>query len=181
MTIEDWCIVGVLVLSVLGGLSQGFFRSVFSLGGLVLGLAVAAWNYGRLALVLLQFIRVDAIANAVSFIFIALLVMGICGLIGTLLHKTFRKMGLGCLDRLAGAIFGFAQGILLVTLCILVAVVFFPDAHWLAEGRLPRMFFGVCHLSTEISPTQLADKIRSGLLLLEKESPTWLHPTNGKQ
>jgi membrane protein required for colicin V production len=180
MTIEDWFIVAVLVLSILGGLSQGFFRSVFSLAGLVLGLAVAAWNYGRIALLLLPLIRVEAIADAVGFIVIALLVMGIFGIVGNLLHKVFRKMGLGCLDRLAGGIFGFAQGILLVTLCILVAVVFFPDAHWLVEARLPRLFFGACHLSTRLTPAQLADRILEGLRTLEQQSPWWLHPNNGK-
>jgi membrane protein required for colicin V production len=180
MTIEDWFIVIVLVLSVLSGLSQGFFRSVFSLGGLLAGLAVAAWNYGRIAALLLPLIRLDAVANAVAFILIALLVMIIFGIVGSLLHKTFHKIGLGCLDRLGGGIFGFAQGILLVTLCILVAVAFFPEAHWLVEARLPRLFFGVCHMSTHITPELLADRIRSGLRLLEQDSPGWLHPGAGK-
>jgi membrane protein required for colicin V production len=180
MTIEDWCIVAVLVLSVLGGLSQGFFRSVFSLGGLLLGLAVAAWNYGRIAALLKPLIRIEAVSDAVGFIVIAILVMGIFGLAGTVLHKTFRKMGLGCLDRLAGGVFGFAQGILLVTLCILVAVAFFPEAHWLVDARLPRMFFGACHLSTQVTPSLLGERIRSGLHLLEQQSPWWLHPSTGK-
>jgi membrane protein required for colicin V production len=180
MTIEDWFIVIVLVLSVLSGLSQGFFRSVFSLGGLLAGLAVAAWNYGRIAALLLPLIRLDAVANAVAFILIALLVMIIFGIVGSLLHKTFHKIGLGCLDRLGGGIFGFAQGILLVTLCILVAVAFFPEAHWLVEARLPRLFFGACHMSTHITPELLADRIRSGLRLLEQDSPGWLHPGAGK-
>jgi membrane protein required for colicin V production len=180
MMLEDWLIVIVLVLSVLGGVSQGFFRSVFSLGGLVIGLAVAAWNYGRIAALLTPFIKVEAIADAVGFIVIALVVMAIAGLAGTVLHKTFHKIGLGCLDRLAGAGFGLLQGALLVTLCILVAVAFFPQAHWLVEARLPRLFFGACHLSTNWTPAELTDRIRRGLTLLEQDSPWWLHPGQGK-
>jgi len=176
MTLEDWFIVAALVLSVLGGLSQGFFRSVFSLGGLLLGLAAAAWNYGRVALLLMPFIRVEAVSNAVAFIVIALFVMLICGFAGALLHKTFHKMGLGCLDRLGGGVFGFVQGVLLVTLSILVAVAFFPEAGWLAEARLPRMFFGICHVSAEATPSQLGDRVRHGLLVLERQSPWWMHP-----
>ncbi len=38
MTIVDWIIVVILVGAVLGGMAQGFLRSVFGLGGLVLGL-----------------------------------------------------------------------------------------------------------------------------------------------
>jgi membrane protein required for colicin V production len=180
MTLEDWIIVAVLVLSVLGGLSQGFFRTVFSLAGLVVGLAVAAWNYGRVAALLLPFLKNEAVDDTIGFIVIALVVMGIAGLIGTLLHKTFHKIGFGCLDRLAGGAFGLIQGVLLVTLCILVAVAFFPQAHWLADARLPRMFFGACPLSTHVTPADLADRIRRGLNMLEQQTPMWMHP-GGKQ
>ena len=176
MTLEDWIIVAVLVLSVLGGLSQGFFRSVFSLAGLVVGLAIAAWNYGRVAALLLPFLKNEAVDDTIGFIVIALVVMGIAALAGTVLHKTFRRMGLGCLDRLAGGVFGFIQGALLVTLCILVALAFFPQAHWLAEARLPRLFFGACHLSTQVTPADLADRVRRGLGLLEQQTPAWMHP-----
>jgi membrane protein required for colicin V production len=176
MTLEDWFILIVLVLAVLGGLQQGFFRSAFSLAGLLIGLALAAWNYAHVAALLSPFIRVETFRDAVAFIAIALLVMCIFGIAGTVLHKTFRRIGLGCLDRLAGAAFGFLQGVLLVTLCILVAVAFFPEAHWLVEARLPRLFFGACHVSTHLTPAELADRTRRGLQLLEQESPWWLHP-----
>jgi|SRR5579863_2784780 len=179
MALEDWFIVIVLVVAVLGGVSQGLFRSICSLAGLVGGLALAAWNYDRLASVLLPFVRIEAVADAIGFIFIALLIMGIFGIIGTLLHKTFRRMGLGCLDRLGGAIFGLLQGVLLVTLAILVAVAFFPEAHWLAEARLPRLFFGACHLSTNITPTQLGERIRGSLTVLEQKAPMWTRPGTG--
>lgn len=180
MTLEDWFIVLVLVLSAIGGLTQGFFRSVFSLSGLIIGLVLAAWNYRVIAMPLMGLIRVEAVANAVGFIAIALLVMGICGIIGTVLHKMFKKIGLGCLDRLAGGVFGFLQGMLLVTLCILVAVAFFPQAHWLVEARLPRLFFGACHVSAGMTPSNLGERIRSGLRLLEQQSPWWMHPAPAK-
>jgi hypothetical protein len=49
MTWVDWAIVIFMLLSILGGISQGFFRSVCSLGGLILGLMLAAWNYPLVA------------------------------------------------------------------------------------------------------------------------------------
>ena len=49
MTLVDWAIVILIALSVLEGLSEGFFRSFCSLGGLLLGLVLAAWNYGLAA------------------------------------------------------------------------------------------------------------------------------------
>jgi membrane protein required for colicin V production len=107
MTWIDWAIVLLLALSVLGGLSQGFFRSVCSLGGLFLGLVLAAWNYARVAVLLMHLVRFEAVADAIGFLLIALVVMGVVGFIGGVLARTLHRMGLGCLDRLAGAAFGF--------------------------------------------------------------------------
>lgn len=180
MTLVDWAIVVVMVLSVLGGLTQGFFRSVFSLAGLVFGLALAAWNYRLIAALVQPMVRIETVANAIGFLLIALIVMGLATVAGKMLSKVFHHMGLGCLDRLAGAAFGFFQGALLVTLVILAALAFFPKAHWLKEAKLPRYFFGACHLSTEMSPADLADHIRQGLKSLEDESPQWLRPGSSK-
>ena len=176
MTWMDWAIVIVMALSVLAGLKQGFFRSVFSLGGLLLGLVLAAWNYARVAALLMPLVRIEPVADTIAFILIALFVMAVAGILGTVLAKALHQIGLGCLDRLAGAAFGLFQGALLVTLCILVAVAFYPKAHWLAEGKLPRRFFGACHLSTHMSPEELARRVRQGLKTLEEESPPWMHP-----
>jgi membrane protein required for colicin V production len=172
----DVLIVIVIMLAVAGGLSQGFFRSVCSLGGLFLGLVLAAWNYPRVAAMVMPLVRIEAVANTIGFLAIALVVMGVAGIAGNVLSKTLHSMGLGCLDRLAGGAFGFLQGALLVTLCILVAVAFYPQAHWLVEAKLPKMFFGACHLTTHMSPQQLAERVRDGLKMLEQESPQWMHP-----
>ena len=176
----DWIIVIVVTLSVRGGLSQGFFRSAFSLGGLILGLAIAEWNYPIVAAPLKPLVHDQEIANIFGFFLIAILVMAVAGVLGALLHKTFKNMGLGCLDRLAGGVFGFFQGVLLVTLAILVTVAFYPQAHWLVEARLPRHFFAACHLSTHMSPDQLAGRTRNGLRTLEGETPDWMHPHERK-
>ncbi|HEV2487994.1 MAG TPA: CvpA family protein [Terracidiphilus sp.] len=176
MTWLDWAIVIVLVVSVLGGLSQGLFRSVCSLCGLIFGLMLAAWNYARIAALLLPIVRIETVADAIGFLLIALLVMAVANVIGAIISKTLHRMGLGCLDRLAGAVFGFLQGALLITLGILVVLAFFPKAHWLADAKLPKLFFGVCHLSTRVTPADLADRVRNGLHLMEEHAPEWLHP-----
>lgn len=176
MNMVDWAIVIILGCAVVGGLIQGFFRSVCSLGGLILGLVIAAWNYSRLAAVLIPIARIPAIADTIAFLLIALVVMALIGLLGNLLARTFRLLGLGWLDSLAGAAFGFFQGVLLIVIGILVMVAFFPQVRWIAEARLPRMFFGVCHVSADVTPVELGKRIRSGLREWESQSPRWMHP-----
>jgi membrane protein required for colicin V production len=180
MELVDWAIVLVMALAVLGGFAQGFFRAFFALGGLLLGVALAAWNYGLIAAVLLPVVRIEAVANAIGALLIALFVMGLAGFAGSILARAIHCMGLGCLDKIAGAVFGFFQGALLVTLFILVTVAFFPRAHWLAEARLPRLFFGACHLSTRMSPADLAARVQERLKMLEEETPRWMHPEERK-
>lgn len=176
MTIEDWLIVIVMVLAVLGGAKQGFFRVVCSLGGLILGLLLAAWNYSRIAVLVIPLVRVVEVADAIGFIVIALLVMAVAGIAGVILHKTLHQIGLGCLDTIGGAVLGFVQGVVLVTLCILVAVAFFPQAEWLLNAKLPHLFFGFCHFSTHMSPAELAERVHKGLRLIQEETPLWMHP-----
>ncbi|HEY1984800.1 MAG TPA: CvpA family protein [Terracidiphilus sp.] len=176
MTLVDWAVVIIMLAAVLAGMAQGFFRSICSLGGLVIGLAVAAWNYGRLAAILLPLVRLPAVAYTIAFLLIALLVMAAISLIGNLLAKAFKMIGLGWLDGIAGAIFGFFQGVVLVVVFILVIVAFFPQEQWLAESTLPRMFFGALHVSTHVTPSDLSSRVHTGLRSLEVQSPRWMHP-----
>jgi membrane protein required for colicin V production len=176
MTLVDWIVVLLLASAVIGGLVQGFFRSVCSLGGLVLGLVLAAWNYGRVAALLIPVVRIPAVADTIAFLLIALLVMALIGVIGNLIARALRLLGLGWLDALAGGVFGFFQGVLLVVIGILVVVAFFPQVQWIANAKLPRMFFGACHVSANVTPSELGQRIRNGLRTWEDESPQWMHP-----
>lgn len=176
MTWVDWVVVIVVLASTFGGLAQGLISTACSLCGLLFGLMIAAWNYGRIAAFLLPVLRIPTVADAIAFLFIAILVMAIANLAGTVISKTVRKLGLGCLDSLAGAVFGFIQGIVLVALAILVIVAFFPQAQWLAEARLPRQFFGALHWSTQVTPGDLAARLRHGLEEMEQKTPEWMHP-----
>jgi membrane protein required for colicin V production len=175
MTLVDWAVVIIMVAAVVTGMAQGFFRSICSLGGLVLGLAIASWNYGRLAAVFLPLVRISAVANTIAFLVIALVVMALIALIGNLLAKALKMIGLGWLDSIAGAVFGFFQGVVLVVVFILVVVAFFPQQQWLADSNLPRMFFGALHVSTHVTPSDLSARVRTGLRAVEEESQQLLH------
>jgi membrane protein required for colicin V production len=180
MTLVDWIIVVVVAAAVLGGIARGFFRSAFSLAGLILGLASASWNYWRVAAVLKPLVKSVEVADAIAFLAIAFFVMAVAAILGALLAKMFEKVGLGCLDRMAGGVFGFAEGVVFVTLCILVTVAFFPQTQWLTEARLPRYFFGALHVSTRVTPERLAERVRKELHTLETESPEWMHEGSSK-
>ena len=180
LTLVDWVIVIVLAGAVLAGIARGFFRSAFSLAGLIAGVTLASWNYWRVAAVLRRFIHSEQVSDAVGFLIIALLVMAAAAIIGSMLAKFFEKVGLGCLDRMAGAVFGFVEGFVFVMLCILVTVAFFPQTEWLTEARLPRYFFGALHVSVHVTPPRLSDRVRKELQALEAKSSEWMKEEKSK-
>jgi len=175
----DLVIVVLIAAAVLGGISQGFFRSVCTFFGLLLGLALASWNYHLVGDLFTPIIKLEALTDTIGFLAIALIVMGLASVAGTTLSKAVHGMGLGCLDRLAGAVFGFFQGALLVMGLVLAGLAFYPGARWLSEAKLPKVFFGACYLTARLSPDDMAGRIRHGLAAIEEETPQWMHPGKG--
>jgi len=176
MELVDWIIIAGLVIATLGGLAQGFFRSFFGLAGLVVGFMVATWNYARVGKIFLPFLRIEALANAVGFLMIILLVMLLGAVVGGFVEKSFRWAGLGCIDTLLGAVLGFLQGVVIVMVFVVVTLAFFPGTPWLINAKIPPTFFAFCHMSMEMSPKELNDRVQDELTKLKRESPEWMRP-----
>src|ERR1700761_1843599 len=110
MNLADLLIVIVLVVSVISAFVKGFFVQVFSLAGVILGLFVAAANYGAVSFWVLRVVPNREAANLISFLLIVLVVMVLASIAGRLLRGLFRSVGLGIVDRLLGAVFGLGEG-----------------------------------------------------------------------
>jgi membrane protein required for colicin V production len=176
MAIVDWVIAAIVILAVLGAAKNGFFVEAFSLGGVVLGLLIASWNYQRLMPSLMQMIHRPAIAETIAFLVIALSIMVIAGVVGRLLHRTARSIGLGWLDRLVGAAFGFLKGCIVVTLGVMALAAFYPESGWLDHSRLAPYFLSAAHTTTAVTPQQLGERIRDGVKIIRDAQPDWLKP-----
>lgn len=170
MTLVDAGIVAILLLSTLGAISQGLLRELLSLAGLVVGLVVASWNYARLAAPLQHWIHSQGIADTIAFLLIAFGIMLVAGLVGSLLRKTVQLIGLGWLDSIFGAVFGFVRGCVLVMVTMIAIAAFRPGAPWLVGSALAPYFYpGVRVLSAQ-SPAALKEKVIFGITILEHPS-----------
>jgi len=180
MNVVDVVIVLLVVLSAVQGFRSGLIQSVFSLVGLIAGIAIASWNYKRFGTELAPKLHLNQfsgpVADAVWFCVIALVVMLLAGLAGMLLKSVIHGVGLGWLDRLTGLVFGFLRGAFLATLCIVTLAAFFPETRWLGDAQLAKYFSGMAHLTSHMSPDELKQKMLDGLRVLEKDAPEWLHP-----
>lgn len=162
----DWLLVGILVYSTVVAFVRGFFREVFSLVGLVAGILLASWNYRLVAAELVQVLGGHisrAVADVIGFLAIALIVMVGCGLVGKVLSKTAKTVGLGFLDRLLGAAFGFVRGCLLGVAVMMAAAAFVPGESYLSESPLSSCFLAGAHAVSFVVPANLEKQIRLGV------------------
>ncbi len=133
----DYCIIGLIALSALIGLSRGLIREVFSL--VIWGTALwLGLHYNHVFSVYLEHaIPAESVRLAVSFlvIFIGILLLG--GMLVFLVGKLVDITGLGGTDRLAGLLFGIARGVLIVAVLVLLAgVTSLPADPWWKQSKL---------------------------------------------
>jgi membrane protein required for colicin V production len=177
MAVIDWLILVFLVVSVLSAAKNGFFLEVFSLAGVIAGLLIASWNYQKLLPWIGRWIHSWPAAEALSFLCIALAVMILAGILGRVIRWSVHSIGLGWADRFIGALFGFVKGCALVTLAVLVIAAFMPQATWFKQSRLAPYFLSAAHQASVITPYELGERIRQGVVILRNSQPPWLRPS----
>ncbi len=109
----DWIVLGVVGASCFAGLARGAVKTIFSIAGVVLGFFLAATQSGAVGLVLANWLPPTA-AAVTGFLFVFLGITAVFSLVGWLIRKTLKALSLGWLDKLAGAVLGFARGAVLV-------------------------------------------------------------------
>lgn len=143
----DWCILAVVLISILLGIVRGFSREILNLLTWVLAFLLSWLLGGWVAGLLHDLIAQPAVRSIVAH---AGLFMGGL-LIGSLMTHFFtdwvRNSVLNEMDRTLGGGFGFLRGLFIVSLFILVAgtmgaskdrwwqhSLFIPHMEWLAES-----------------------------------------------
>ncbi len=83
LSILDWVILLIVVLSVLQAIAQGFFYEFFSLGGVIVGYLLAAWEYPRAAAWYAPHVNSQWAADIAGFFTIFFVVLLLAGVLGT--------------------------------------------------------------------------------------------------
>ena len=121
MTAFDFAVFAVVVLSTLFGFARGFMRVVVSLAAWVFAFLLAIHLSAPLGTVLPDVGGSPTTRYIVAFVLIIIVVLLAGALLGWLLYRIVRAIGLGFLDRLLGAVVGMARGVLIVVIGVLVA------------------------------------------------------------
>jgi len=121
VTAFDFVVFGVVVLSTLFGFARGFMRVVVSLAALVFAFMLAIHLSTPLGNMLPEFGGSPAARYVAAFAVIVIAVLIVGAIVGWLLYRLVRAIGLGFLDRLLGAVVGVARGVLIVVIGVLAA------------------------------------------------------------
>jgi membrane protein required for colicin V production len=166
MSILDWVILLIILLSVLQAIAQGFFYEFFSLAGVIVGYLLAAWEYWRVAAWYAPHVNSQWAADIAAFFTIFIVVVLLAGVLGRIARWAVHGVGLRWFDRLLGGVFGFLRGAVLCTVVVLALASFAPQWGWLQQSRIaPFMLVGGRALIWA-APAELRQRFREGWDLL---------------
>jgi membrane protein required for colicin V production len=176
MSLFDGILIAILAYSTIIAFVRGIILELFSLGGVIAGIVLAAWNYHQVALLLSHLIRTPATAQTVAFLLVIVAIMVLFTLMGKALNRTAHAIGLGFFDRLFGAVFGFVRGCLLGVALLMAAAAFLPQSQWIANSQLTPYFLEGAHAVSFVVPHDLRQQILEGAAQLKHAAPDWIKP-----
>ena len=121
MTWLDYAVAGVFAASLLVGAWRGLVREVLSILGWVIAFLAANLLAGPLGPFMPQVIPSPELRIAAAYLAVFVVALMVTALVGLLLSKIVKAAGLGGVDRMLGAIFGAARGLLIVLAATLLA------------------------------------------------------------
>ncbi len=120
MGIIDISILVILVFFLIKGIVRGLLREVCSLLGIVLGGVFSFSFYLPVAQLLQDKLNLPSqFCVWVAFLVIFLAFVVVFAVVGFVLHRFVKMVFLGGFNRLAGAIFGIVQGVVVLSMLLL--------------------------------------------------------------
>jgi membrane protein required for colicin V production len=167
----DWIIVAFILLSVITAARQGFFYEIFSLAGVVVGYVLAVWQYYRVAAWFEPYVKAEWVADLLGFVIVFVAVAGLAVILGRIVRRFVKEVGLSWFDRFLGGIFGVVRGCLIVSVLLVAQASFAPTAKWLAGSEFAPYFLVVGRAAIWVAPSQLRARFYQGLDLLHRAQP----------
>lgn len=161
MTSFDYAVLVILGLSVLLSMMRGFVREILALASWVIAFVVAKTYVVELAPLLPEAIPNVSLRYLAAFIVLFLATLLICSLLAIALSQIFKHVGLSWLDRILGAFFGLARGLLVVLVLVLLAgLTSLPqDPRWrnaMLSAPLEAAVYSVLHWF----PRDIAERVK---------------------
>lgn len=130
MNLLDIAVLVVVILSCIFGLWRGFVREVFSLLAWIAAIVVARLYSPHLAPVFDSVTENETARYVMAFAILCFVTLILGALINHFMARLISLAGLQMTDRLLGALFGVARGVLIVAVAVYFAAGFYSDRPW---------------------------------------------------
>jgi len=121
VTAFDFIVSGIVALSAVLGFTTGFVRVVVSLAAWIAAVLLAIQLSPAVGTMLPEMGGAASVRYVAAFALIVIAVLIVGALLGWMLYRLVRAVGLGFLDRLLGAVVGVARGVLIAVIGVLAA------------------------------------------------------------
>jgi membrane protein required for colicin V production len=176
----DLLLVFVIGFSVLAGFAAGFARVGVGFIAMMVGLFCGFWFYGVVGAYVLDYVSSRAIANLIGFfaIFSGVLIVG--AIVGRILAKFFKWVGLSWLDRLLGGTFGLARGLVIAAGMVTVLLAFSPSPPpgSVVNSKLMPYVISVSGIFAVLTPREIKESFEA---TTEKVKTAWSKQTAEKR
>src|SRR5579863_4337388 len=159
---------------------KGFSREIIGLVSALLALVLGMWFYGLAGSFLMPYVSSARVADLLGFLLIVSAVLLAGGLLGWIVNRFLRTVGLSFFDRLLGAGFGFARG-LLITIALLTAwMAFGPevDSKTVSESMLHSRIAPYVLEASQLFVTIAPMELKSNFLRQYAQVKSLLKPTS---
>ena len=126
MTIFDYAVLTIIGLSVIFSVMRGMVREVLAILGWVAAFYVGRTYTDQLLPMMPADIPTESLRVLAAFLVLFLATLLLASLLAIVISTIFKKIGLGWLNRLLGAVFGVLRGLLIV--CVVVFLAGLTDA-----------------------------------------------------
>ncbi|HYA43274.1 MAG TPA: CvpA family protein [Syntrophobacteraceae bacterium] len=172
MNILDWVLICAGAFWVLRGLARGAVSQIFGIAGILAGFLVAVHHYLVVsAFISAKFHSISGPAVApVSFIGLFLLTWFCVAVAGSWITTLLRGAGLGFIDRLWGAMIGFAKAALfaIVTISVLTLFSTGPTSSLIKGSKLAPMIMETSRFLYKLAPPKVQQELSRKQQELEK-------------
>lgn len=160
MNALDVVLLVILAVSVATSFRKGFSREVIGLVSVVAALVLAVWFYGSAGAVFLPYASSPAVAHFGGFIvvFVGVLIVG--ALVSFVAGRFLKATGLSFFDRLLGAGFGLARGLVMAVALIMGMMAFSPSNHPpgpVVKSRLAPYVVGAARVAAAMAPHEVRE------------------------
>jgi len=179
LSILDWVLLLIVLLSVVQATAEGFFYEAFALAGAVIGYLLAAWEYPRVAAWYGHYVNSQWAADIAGFLTVFFVVVLLAGVIGRIARWAVSGVGLRWFDRALGTVFGVLRGLAVATVLVMALAAFTPQSHWLQRSRFAPFMLVTGRALIWAAPSDLRQRFHDGWELLRTVPEHIVYPQGG--